>query len=92
MYLVSLFLVAAQLAVTGWMGREIYRNYARYGRADHGSASRLGAAAIVLLVTAPQIVKVTNDPSLSARVVLGLGVICSTVAVVALLRMRSRAH
>ena len=90
MYWVGLVLLAVQLVVLVWMWRDMYRNYGRYGRADHGNAVQVGAGILVLVVTAQQIVQVTRDPSRTGEwVALGIGIICSVfIVVVAFVRMR----
>jgi tellurite resistance protein TehA-like permease len=74
------------------MWREIYRNYRRYGRADHGNAMPLGITALLLTMTAQQAIQVINDPARAASWgLLGLGVICTAFAVARALRTRRRA-
>jgi len=94
MYWVVLVLLAVQIVVLVWMCREMYRNYGRYGRADHGNAGQVGASILVLVVTAQQIVQVIKDPSRTGDwVALGIGIICSVFVVVASVRMtRSPSH
>lgn len=89
---VSGLILAVQFVVVAYMWREIYRNYRRYGRADHGNAMPFGVAALLLTITAQQVIEVINHP---ARAVnwsfLGLGVICTAFAVAKALRTRQRA-
>ena len=88
---VSGALAAVQLVVVAWMWREIYRNYRRYGRADHGNAMPLGVAALLLTLTAQQAIEVTRNPSRTLSwSLLGLGVISSVFTVFVAIRNRQR--
>lgn len=67
------------------MWREIYGNYRRYGRADHGNAMPFCVAALLLTMTSQQAIEVITDPARAVRWgLLGLGVICTAFAAVAL--------
>ena len=87
----GLVVASGQLVLVGWMFREIYRNYGRYGRADHGNGPRMAAALIVFLLTAQQTISVIDAPTRTTGwVMLGFGVACSLVAAIGFVRLRDQ--
>ena len=91
MFWVSFVLIVVEVITLALMWRVMYRNYGRYGRADHGNMQPL-IAILLLTINAQQIVDVTRDPSQTITwVALGIGIICSVFCVASMARTRRSA-
>jgi hypothetical protein len=90
MYWASLVVLAVQGVALVLGVRAMYRNYGRYGRADHGNMQPL-IAIFGVTIAADQIIQVIRDPSQTISwVVLGIVVLGSVFFAVSLVRTRLR--